>query len=380
MMTTRQPPIEADNLPRGTILQGDAVATMRTLPAHHVDQIFFSPPYFKQRDYGVGKNKGELGQETSVDEWVENLLAVCGEAKRILTPTGSLWINLGDTYSRTIGQGAPRKSLLLGPEQLALRLVEQGWLMRNNIVWAKANHMPESVADRLTVAWEHLYFLTTSPDYFFDLDAVRLPHTSEARRPAHRHRDSRRPAGRADRHTPYERRSNRRFDPRMSANGQGITNLKRSGLPGHPLGKNPTDVWILSPSNRNSEHSAAMPIELARRAIAAACPEKRCVACRKPYTRDSALAKRIALRLGETSVGSLAARPDVPLKPTCDCRADSEPGVVLDPFMGSGTTAIAAEQLGRDWVGIELSGEYVRYGESRVIEARKANPKREETI
>ncbi|MCL2467470.1 MAG: site-specific DNA-methyltransferase [Micrococcales bacterium] len=352
-------------LPRGTILGGDAATVMRGLPDHTIDQIFFFPPYFRLRDYGVGKNKGELGHETSVDEWVANLRAVCIEARRLLTPTGSLWINLGDTYSRTIGHGATRKSLLLGPERLALALVADGWLMRNSIVWAKANHMPESVGDRLTSAWEHLYFLTPESDYFFDLDAIRLPHTSPLRelsRPC----DSR-PTGRRDQSRPRNR------------DDRGLGSLKASGLPGHPLGKNPTDVWTLPTSPKGVGHSAAMPLELAKRAIAAACPERRCVQCRKPFKRDSALAKRIAKRLGHTSVGTLAPRPDVPLLPTCGCKADSEPGVVLDPFMGSGTTAIAAEQLGRDWLGVELSAEYVRYAETRIARARKENSKRKET-
>lgn len=363
--------------PRNQIVTGDAVAVMQKLPERSIDQIFFSPPYFRLRDYGIGRNKGELGQERTVDEWVANLRAVCNEAKRLLTPTGSLWINLGDTYSRTIGQGATRKSLLLGPERLALALVADGWIMRNSIVWAKTNHMPESVADRLTSSWERIYFLTLEPDYFFDLDAIRLPHMSEIRRPAGQRRNYTRPPGRTDQTRPAGR-SDRRFDPNISAGSNGMADLKRSGLPGHPLGKNPTDVWTVSPSNRASDHSAAMPLELAKRAIAAACPERRCVKCRKPFRRDSAFARRIAQRLGYTSVGTLAPRPNVPLLATCDCRADSEPGVVLDPFMGSGTTAIAAEELGRDWLGIELSGEYTRYAEGRIARGRQDNSERKE--
>ena len=165
-MSKSQPPTEPTNPPTGTVICGDAVAVMRNLPERSIDQVFFSPPYFRLRDYGVGKNKGEIGREANVDAWVANLRAVCNEARRLLTPTGSLWINLGDTYSRTIGHGATRKSLLLGPERLALSLVADGWIMRNSIVWAKANHLPESVADRFTSAWERLYFLTLEPDYF----------------------------------------------------------------------------------------------------------------------------------------------------------------------------------------------------------------------
>lgn len=347
---------------RSTILTGDALTVMRRLPTSSIDQVFFSPPYFRLRDYGIGQAKGELGQEDTVDQWVDHLLAICAEAKRILVSTGGLWLNLGDTYSDHPRRGAARKSLLLGPERLALQLTRQGWLCRNNIVWAKANHMPSSARDKLTSAWEHLYFFTKQARYFFDLDAIRQPHIS----PMRPRQDS---TGPANRHDPTR--------PNNPHHTSGIAALKSSGLPGHPLGKNPSDVWTIPASSGVSGHMATMPVELARRAIAAGCPETRCTNCHAPYIRDPAKTRCIAQHLGYTAVGSLPPRPGVPLTPTCSCHSSSEPGLVLDPFIGSGTTGIAAQQLQRDWLGIEINPAYARQAKTRIDQANSASKGKE---
>ncbi len=367
-MTQTPSPKTTSTICRNTITCGDALTVMKTLPTGSIDQIFFSPPYFRLRHYGVGAPKGELGQETTINQWIDNLFAICREAKRLLTPTGGLWLNLGDSYSDHPRRGANRKSLLLGPERLALQLIKDSWLLRGNIIWAKSNHLPCSSRDRLASAWEHLYFLTPNPNHFFDLDAIRQPHTTSARaphRPRWDKRDTRRPAGRHDQTRPK--------DPRETSHHTcGLADLKASGLPGHPLGKNPGDVWTIPTSNQGTYHSATMPIELARRAIAAGCPEQRCAKCHAPYAHDPSKTRQIAERLGYTGIHTLAPRPNVPLQPTCTCTLNgdtSEPGLVLDPFIGSGTTALAAKQLGRDWLGIELKADYVRYATTRITNA-----------
>jgi len=165
---------------RNTIIVGDAARELAHLPAHSVDMVLTSPPYFRLRDYAVD---GQLGLEPDVDEWVHDLAAVAREARRVLTPTGSFWLNVADTYSTDVRQGAARKSLLLGPERLALTMLRDGWTVRNKIVWQKANPMPSSVRDRLTCTWEALYVFVIQPQYFFDLDAVRVPHQTPAPRP-----------------------------------------------------------------------------------------------------------------------------------------------------------------------------------------------------
>jgi site-specific DNA-methyltransferase (adenine-specific) len=147
-------------LPRNLVLVGDARTQLLQLPTASVDTVVTSPPYFALRNYEV---RGQLGAEASIHGWVENVAAVVREVARTLKPSGSLWLNLGDSFSRHGRYGARPKSLLLGPERLLLRLVDDGWIVRNRVAWTKPNPMPSSVGDRLTCAWEYMYFLVRSP-------------------------------------------------------------------------------------------------------------------------------------------------------------------------------------------------------------------------
>lgn len=318
-----------NRLPRNQILLGDALRTLRTLPARSIDQVITSPPYFRLRDYQV---PGQLGLEASVEEWVANLLAVIRECGRVLVPTGTLWLNLGDTYSTGPSNGAARKSLLLGPERLALALVKEGWTLRNKIVWAKTNTVPTSVRDRLATKHEVIYVLSRSPRYFFNLDAIRVPHVSTAKPRPQPAPSSARPTW---------------LGPNSDSD-RGLRAMHAQGIVGHPLGKNPGDVWAMSVSNFRGAHFATYPVALVERMLRAGCPERRCVRCKQPWVSPPS---RTAL---------------LPPEPTCACGAGSEPGVVLDPFMGAGSTAAAARTLGRDWLGIELSPDFRRLALERL--------------
>lgn len=322
------------------ILIGDAYQELRKLPDSFIDCIVTSPPYFRLRDY---QHAGQLGLEEHIQLWVNELRGILAETSRVLVPTGSLWLNLGDTYS-TGHEGASVKSLLLGPERLAFALLEDGWIVRNKIIWAKRNPMPSPVRDRLSCTWEVVYLLVRQRSYFFDLNSIRMPHTS--RRAAAK-------TGTAWSVPPAWRVS--------TSNHSGLDALNASGRVGHPLGKNPGDVWLLSTASYRGAHHAVFPIALAERPILAGCPERRCRRCRAPW-------KRQTLR----QLGHLAVRGG--LEPTCGCRSLWEPGVVLDPFIGSGTTAIAAERHGRNWLGIELNPEFARLANERITVA--ANAKR----
>jgi hypothetical protein len=119
-------------------------------PANSVDTVITSPPYLQLRNYAMG---AQIGLEDDVTAWVEALRDVGRELARVLKPTGGWWLNLGDSYSRDVRTGAPPKSLLLGPERLALALVADGWTIRNKVIWAKPNPMPASVRDRLACTW-----------------------------------------------------------------------------------------------------------------------------------------------------------------------------------------------------------------------------------
>jgi DNA modification methylase len=322
---------------RNRILCGDALARLRRIPDAAVDSIVTSPPYFRLRNYG---HDDQLGLEAHVDEWVEGLRRLMKEAARVLVPTGTVWLNLGDSYSTHAREGATRKGLLMAPERLALALAKDGWVIRNKIVWAKTNTIPTSVTDRLATKHEVIYLLARNASYFFDLDSLRVPHISRRPKPRKDTRGSGRPEW---------------LGPNSDGD-RGLKALHAAGLQGHPLGKNPGDVWQLPVSSFRGAHFATFPVTLAQRMVLAGTPEARCSNCRTAYERPVRRLGAVATRLA--------------LQAMCACDARSEPGLVLDPFMGSGTTAIAAERIGRDWLGIELNSDYVALAEERIRSER----------
>lgn len=318
--------------PRNAVLAGDVLERLGDLPDASVDTVITSPPYFRLRNYGVA---GQLGQEADVYGWVANLRAVCRELHRVLAPHGSLWLNVNDSYSRHQRFGAPNKSLLAGPERLIRALVEDGWLLRNKVVWAKPNYLPSSARDRLTNGHEFVYFLTKQPSYFFDLDAIREPAIS-TRKPS----------------SGTEPPNSALGD--LAGNRNGLVAMASKGLTAHPLGKNPGDVWRISPASYRGAHFATFPPELVRRPLLATCPPQVCTACARPWRRST---RRVVFQDSQPQP-----RPFVP----CDCTAATRAGLVLDPFFGTGTVAQVAQRHGRDWLGIELNPDYLPLAEQRL--------------
>jgi hypothetical protein len=325
------------------VIVGDVRRVLPRLPTASIDCVITSPPYWNLRDYQAQE---QIGLETSVTGWVGELRAVLHEVARVLTPTGGLWINLADSYSRDYRHGAAPKSLVLAPERLALALLDDGWTIRNKVVWAKTNPMPTSVRDRLSCTWEVMYFAVRSRRYYFDLDAIRVPHRSTRSRAsaaaARRAANSRKPA----------------WSGPLAGSNSGLDRLKARGVVGHPLGKNPGDVWQLATSRGPGKHHATFLPDFARRPLLASCPERVCVQCTTAWRRQP-----VQRRLGHlTVVGNLV--------PDCTCAAPWRPGRVLDPFIGSGTTGLVAEAHGRDWLGIELNSKFVAMAEARIAAAR----------
>jgi DNA modification methylase len=317
-------------------LVGDARARLRQLPDASVDTVITSPPYLLLRDYGT---PGEMGSEPNADAWAERLATVVREVARVLKPTGSLWLNVGDAYARHRRHGAPPKSLLLAPERLLLRLQSDRWIVRNKVVWQKRTHRPSSVRDRLTCSWEPVYLLVRSRFYYFDLDVIRRPFRSGPIGPQRKVRQAQPQTG-----------------PLANPN-HGLKRLRQLGLLGHPLGANPGDVITTASSNYRGGHCATFPTTLVRPLLEATCPPKVCKGCGQPWQRDR------VHRLGEVAVlGSLRA--------SCACGAGAVPGLVLDPFSGAGTVPLVAEALGRRWLGIEINRSYVELAEQRLHEAR----------
>lgn len=328
---------ERSDLPRNVVLAGDARERLAELPSASVDCVVTSPPYLGLRDYGNAV--GEIGRETSVDGYVEGLLEVCREIARVLKPSGSFWLNLRDVYSRKPGAGAPPKSLLLGPERLLFALMRDGWLVRNRIVWAKRNSVPESVRDRLSITHEDLFLLTRGPTYFFDLDAIRVPHASRPER--------RRSQGTPAAVSPY------------ATGHRGILEMQAAGRVGHVNGKNPGTVWRFATSSYRGAHFATFPESLIERPILATCPERLCGNCGRPWSARYERRGEKLLRLA--------------YEPACECAVAAVPGVVLDPFFGSGTVGVMAQRLGRDWLGIELSPSYRSLARRRLSDAAEAD-------
>ncbi|MER5277717.1 site-specific DNA-methyltransferase [Streptomyces sp. NPDC002809] len=292
-----------------TLLLGDSLAQLRTLGDESINCIVTSPPYFGLRNYEAD---GQYGLEQTPAEYVETMQSVFSEARRVLTNDGTLWLNLGDSYSGSWGnqgRGEPRpmkqqvhdgrypnkgthtgsirpgqppaKNLLGMPWRTAFALQDDGWILRNEIVWHKPNAMPESVQDRLSSRHEHLFMFSKQPQYWFDLDSVREPHKAPSRKAGAR-------AFRA-----------RDLNHQRTATGSYEGPDSR--------GRNPGDVWEIATRPYPEAHFATFPIDLPLRCIKAGC------------------------------------RPG---------------GTVLDPFSGSGTTGDAARRLGRKYVGIDLNASY----------------------
>jgi site-specific DNA-methyltransferase (adenine-specific) len=265
------------------VLCGDALAELQKLPAGLADCIVTSPPYYGQRVY---RGENEIGREASPQEYVDRLVAVFREARRVLQDAGSLWLVLGDKYE---------DGRLLGmPWRVALSLAEDGWILRRDIIWHKPNAMPSAAKNRPTVDHEYIFFFVRSKNYYYNADAIREPHVTFSD-------NSRMKGGR----THFFRRG---ATPEAGKNG-GKINLHdgRWDQAFHPLGRNKRTVWSIPLSKFREAHFAVFPEELVATCLAAGCPRG---------------------------------------------------GLVLDPFLGSGTTAVVAQELGRRYLGIDCVPEY----------------------
>jgi site-specific DNA-methyltransferase (adenine-specific) len=328
-------------LPKNTILTGDARQVLSDLLPESLECCVTSPPYANAlRDYGVAE---QLGREPSVAEYVENLVAVLRGVRRVLKNSGALWLDLGDSFSKHIRQGTPRGSLLLVPQRVALALAADGWIIRNVVTWSKPSPLPQSAKDRLSPTYEVVIFATKERRYFFDLDAIRIPHRS------------------AGRTRPQERERTRRYQ----GNNTGLGKLKAAGRVGNARGKNPGDVWTIPTPADRLGHQATFPEALIERPILATCPERICIQCDTAWTRPTRIVSK------RTNEGMLHTREVGELQ-RCDCRAPVRAGVVLDPFIGTGTTALVAERLGRDWLGVELNPAFIKLADGRLRSARRA--------
>lgn len=315
---------------RGLVLVGDCRERLRELPAESVQCVVTSPPYWQLRDYG---HDAQTGLEATPRDYVETLVGVMREVRRVLRADGTLWVNLGDTYIggisggvgtssvvhgrnhaevnavlKRIGgtrhrSGLPPKSMAAIPWRFAIAMQDDGWILRSEIIWHKPNPIPENVVDRPSRTHEHVFLLAKNGRYFYDADALRTAlkpktlttYTSRRKLPA-----------------------DATAEPLTRSHNVALTLPERRqavDAEGKPVGANARTVWTISVGRSPGKHTSTFPRELARRCIA----------------------------------------------------AGSRPGdIVLDPFAGSGTTAEVALRMGRGAIAVELSPEHASAIEQRL--------------
>ncbi len=303
-----------------SILCGDALEHLRTLPSESVHVCVTSPPYYNLRNYDT---PGQIGMEPTPEAYIERLTGVFREVRRVLRPDGTLWLNIGDSYATRSGAQPPRntrnscghteKSLPVGykykdligiPWMLAFALRADGWYLRQDIIWQKPNAMPESVRDRCTKSHEYIFLLSKSPRYYFDTAAISEPIAGRSTRRYLRNIEAREELPRFGGKKYGERSAE---ESRTKSGNEYVPTLRR----------NKRDVWSIATAGYKGAHFAVFPEKLVEPCILAGSPQG---------------------------------------------------GTVLDPFTGSGTTGAVAKRLGRDFIGVDCNQMYCNLAVERIKE------------
>ena len=372
------------------------------LPDNSVDLIITSPPYFLLRSYtDDGEHyDGQIGDEPTVHEFVDALIEVTRDCMRVLKPSGSLWVNLGDKYGRgtrntvslgpngksgrgsseTVAPSGFPKSLIGVPWRYALRCIDElGLTLRAEVIWNRPNALPESVTDRVRRSHETWFHFTLQPTkYYANIDPIREAHKTVAG-------GERRKGGAA-------------FGTAKTETGDG-----KRHTDGNPAGKLPGSVWDINttplriPAELGTKHFAAFNPELPRRIVLGWAPEHVCVACeqgRQPVTGITCPACEGFCPKGakrcptcdHTTEPRTADAPDERAASVtgekCGCKTPTAPtraAVVLDPFGGTGTTAMVAKALGRHGVSLDLSNDYCRLAHWRTNDGKQIAAVKEAT-
>ncbi|MCE2499023.1 MAG: site-specific DNA-methyltransferase [Nitrosopumilaceae archaeon] len=416
--------VKADSL-HGRVLQGDVMEQIARIPDDSVDVVFTSPPYFALRDYDTEE---QWGLEPTIREYLDHLMSLMEECRRVVKPTGNIWVNLGDTYATSSKYGVRRKSLMGIPERFLVRAIDDGFVCRNKDLWKKENPTPSSAWDRLTNTYEPVYFFSISDPYFFDLAPIRVRPKTETKPFNIRVREARKPKAKNAKLIPdlspeedaqYDRqgvrRGRRSNNPKLHSRnfreikekyghlpGSNTARLHRArpgnpnrtgwdsgcmrstdnvmnhdgvlgGYPdtpipmadGRPRDKNPGDIVSLPHQPLKYDHFAAFPVGLPLHFLPAACPRWVCKKCGKPRMPHDGL---------NPHVGGRTVYRCTVYVPLCKCGAGWEPGLVLDPFAGAGTTTVASKRLGFRYCGIEINAKYVKTIGLRLSETEEPPP------
>ena len=389
------------------LINADVLDGLKTIESNTIDTIITSPPYWQQRNY---QNSKQIGLEPTIHEYVDVILDVTYELMRVLKPSGVFCLNIGDTYFGG-GHGATPKydngevdfkdpkfgtgrneypvtdwdyskykaKCLCGiPERIMLGCIDQGWILRDKIIWAKkvwiaktnkttGNAMPSSVVDRCCSTFEYVYMFTKQPKYWSDMDSIRTPYTE-----------------------PIDRWGGERLHPLNNHNsmwdeGTGQDTYRERSMRPNAMGATSPNVWQINTKPFTSgiegnDHFAVYPVLLCERLIKAFCPREVCPKCGVARERIvEPTGNRIMMGgYGSKTADHIGAGPTSSLRTkqviekhtvgwtSCDCDAGYQPGMVLDPFCGAGTTLLAARDLGRSAIGIEISADYCGIIKKRV--------------
>lgn len=377
--------------PTATIYHGEALEVLRTLPDESVHCCVTSPPYYGLRDYG---EDGQLGLEETPEEYVERLVGIMREVRRVLRSDGTAWLNLGDSYNsgtrwsgggenaqarntlridsgetRPHLEGLKHKDMIGIPWMVAFALRADGWWLRQDIIWAKRNVMPESVTDRCTKAHEYLFLLTKSARYYYDAEAIA---EQSAQSTLDRAYLGKRDLG------PKQRSQ---IEEGMHGASDSLRDYSRPT-------RNKRSVWMVNTVPYKNAHFAVMPPKLVEPCILAGTSEEGCcAACGAPWARVVEREEGKEATRGKQSwtFGSGTMQRDNPgggigllsgktkttgWEPSCSCPSvDPVPCTVLDPFSGAGTTGLVALSKSRHYVGVELNAEYVEMSRRRIQSA-----------
>jgi DNA modification methylase len=372
------------------IFRGDWIECLQDVPSNSVQCCVTSPPYYGLRDYKVN---GQLGLEKTPEEYVEKLATgLTEQVYRVLRHDGTLWLNLGDVSAsaaakwggnpggypckQDTNRGSKRrakidlpdhighKEILGIPWQVAFALQKRGWYLRTDIIWSKPNPMPESCVDRPTKSHEYIFLLTKGPHYFYDHVAIMEPCSGTAN-------------ARGKGVNPKANGRNSGINP-ASSTWQTKQNASWSeACIGLVTTRNKRSVWTVPSFPYKGAHHATFPPDLIKPCILAGTSARgACASCGAPWKRVLEKAERVRMKngynspksmlmgngTGENSMlrdGEVQQYKTLGWEKTCECDDISTvPCTVLDPFLGSGTTAFVCMELARDCIGIELNPEY----------------------
>ena len=305
-----------------TILCGDALQTLKNFPDESINCCITSPPYYGLRDY---HREGQIGREGSVEAYLDRLVQVFREVRRVLKGDGTCWIVIGDSYAGSGGKngscfdpkypkgrsgqmmtkkikGYTSKDLMGIPWRLALSLREDGWYLRSDIIWHKENAMPEACKDRPTRSYEHVFLLSKSPKYYYDYNVMAEPMKEVSKK----------------RYVRGRKADNKYLREEAGIKIQKINEARIYGEykgDNIPQIRNKRDIWTINTASFRGNHYATFPPKLAEICMLAGCQER---------------------------------------------------GIVLDPFIGSGTVGFVALLSNRNYIGIELNEEYVELAKERI--------------